>query len=115
MLIFSILPFFYFSPTHSIGSVNFTSFKNEFMKLGNGVNTPTLQPTMAVPAVPTSMPTVSPTISTGWFSGYLYEGQNCGGTVYSSYGYQTDSCLTIYNSTLAATASMITSCAGGEL
>eukprot|EP01038_Epipyxis_sp_PR26KG_P005158 gene5158-7181_t len=97
-------------PSTGLGSVNFTSFKNLFMSLGNDLNDPTIAPTTAagapssIPTLapvanPTATPTSAPTKSPGWIYVNFYNEENCEGTITNVIAHPTGVCLIDYDNT----------------
>jgi hypothetical protein len=73
-------------PATGLGSLNFTAFKNAFMKLDSNMNAPSFAPTVGVTAPsskpvamptmkPTRKPTSLPTQAPGWVTYSFYSGE----------------------------------------
>lgn len=91
-------------PATGLGTVNFTAMSSMFMNLAQQqqkaqAQQATTRPSFTPTLVPSATTTVYPTVTTGFLYSYLYDAQECTGTVVSIQAFPVQSCLPVFGTT----------------
>lgn len=112
-------------PTTGLGSIDFPSFYQTLVGLGNNFNRPTMrpspgpgQPSMNPTKMPVQVPTVAPsnapTMGPGWFYLKQYQLESCEGPVITVSAVPSEKCMIAYDKDKKSIGSRKYSCLEGK-